>query len=72
MNGQGNGGFFDDSSDDDMHMIPEHQGFGMGINRHAGGGPVRLVAHRRQLPAVPAPGPIQVAPIAIGEFKTLV
>ena len=72
MNNEGlnNAAFYDDSSDDEMHMIEgENQAFGLGGNR--AGGPVRLLAHRRQLPAVPAPAPIQTLPIAIGTYVTV-
>ena len=65
--GLNNAAFYDDSSDDEMHMLEgENQAFGLGVNR--AGGPVRLLAHRRQLPAVPAPAPIQPQPISIGKY----
>ena len=64
--GLNNAAFYDDSSDEELDIIEgENQVFGLGMNRP--GGPVRLLAHRRQLPAVPAPAPIQPPPIAIGK-----
>ena len=64
--GRNNAAFYDDSSEEELDIIEgENQAFGLGMNR-PGGGPVRLLAHRRQLPAVPAPAPIQPPPISIG------
>ena len=74
MNHQGlnNAAFYDDSSDDEMNILEVgHQDFGLGVNRAGGGGPVRLLAHRRQLPAVPAPAPIQTTPICIGKLAEI-
>ena len=66
--GLNNAAFYDDSSEEELDIIEgENQAFGLGMNRPVGGGgPVRLLAHRRQLPAVPAPMPIQTPPISIG------
>ena len=60
--GLNNAAFYDDSSDEEFMMDGENHGW----NRAEG--PVRLLAHRRQLPAVPAPPPIHTAPIAIGTY----
>lgn len=62
--GLNNAAFYDYSSDEELDQIEgDNQAFGMAMNRAAG--PVRLLAQRRQLPAVPAPLPIQTPPIAI-------
>ena len=66
--GLNNAAFYDYSSDEELDQIEgDNQAFGMAMNRAAG--PVRLLAQRRQLPAVPAPLPIQTPPIAIGNHK---
>ena len=62
--GLNNAAFYDDSSDEELDLVDGENHFGLVQNRPAG--LVRLLAHRRQLPAVPAPVPIQVPPIAIG------
>ena len=62
--GLNNAAFYDDSSDEELELVDGENHFGLAPNRPAG--PVRLLAHRRQLPAVPAPVPMQVPPIAIG------
>ena len=64
--GLNNAAFYDDSSDEEFMMDGENHGW----NRAEG--PVRLLAHRRQLPAVPAPPPIHTAPIAIGTYHLVI
>ena len=63
--GLNNAAFYDDSSDEELDLVDGENHFGLAANRPAA--PVRLLAHRRQLPAVPAPMPMQVSPISIGK-----